>query len=199
MDDAAWMRHALMLARQGLGRVWPNPTVGCVLVRDGEVVGEGWHQRAGEAHAEVNALAAAGDAARGATAYVTLEPCCHRGRTGPCTEALLNAGVTEVIAATEDPNPRVSGSGLAQLAAAGVAVRSGLLEDEARALNPGFTMRMSRGRPFVRCKLACSLDGRTAMQSGESQWITGPAAREDVQRLRARSAAHSGGRGRRSS
>jgi diaminohydroxyphosphoribosylaminopyrimidine deaminase/5-amino-6-(5-phosphoribosylamino)uracil reductase len=155
------------------------------------VVGEGFHRRAGEPHAERIALTAAGEAARGATAYVTLEPCCHHGRTPPCSEAFVAAGVAAVVSAMEDPNPKVSGQGHAQLAAAGIATRSGLFEEEARALNPGFVRRMQIGRPFVRCKLAMSLDGRTAMSSGESHWITSDVARRDVQRLRARSSAPS--------
>lgn len=185
--DYRWMARALTLARRGLYSVDPNPRVGCVLVREGAIVGEGWHERAGEAHAEVIALAAAGRQARGATVYVTLEPCCHYGRTPPCTEALLQAGVARVAAAMRDPNPQVAGQGLAILREAGVAVDCGLLEAEARALNPGFIQRMTQGRPFVRLKLAMSLDGRTALASGESQWLTGEAARQDVQRLRARS------------
>ena len=185
--DRHYMARALELARRGLYTTDPNPRVGCVIVRDGEVVGEGWHVRAGEPHAEVHALRAAGEQARGATAYVTLEPCSHHGRTGPCAEALVVAGVGRVVAAMQDPNPEVSGRGLARLATAGIEVRSGLLEAEARALNPGFIKRMEHGLPLVRVKLAMSLDGRTAMASGESQWITGPAARRAVQRLRARS------------
>ncbi len=187
--DYTYMAQALRLATLGLYTTEPNPRVGCVLVRDGQVVGEGWHRRVGGPHAERIALAAAGEAARGATAYVTLEPCCHQGRTSPCTDALLAAGVTRVVAATVDPNPLVGGKGLALLEAAGVAVESGLMETQARALNPGFIKRMAKGLPYVRCKLAASLDGRTAMASGESQWITGEAARRDVQFLRARSSA----------
>ena len=183
------MARALMLAERGLYTTDPNPRVGCVLVKDGVVIGEGWHQRTGEDHAEVIALAAAGDRARGATAYVTLEPCCHYGRTPPCTGALLAAGVSRVVVAMEDPNPRVAGRGLAQLREAGVEVGCGVMTAEAEALNPGFISRMSRGRPYVRVKLAMSLDGRTALASGESQWITGAEARLDVQRLRARSGA----------
>lgn len=175
------------LARKGLYTTHPNPRVGCVIVRDGEVVGEGWHVRAGEPHAEVHALRQAGERARGACAYVTLEPCSHHGRTPPCAEALVNAGVARVVAAMQDPNPQVAGQGLRRLAEAGIEVASGVLEAEARALNPGFLKRMEHGLPFVRAKLAMSLDGRTAMASGESQWITGPAARSAVQRLRARS------------
>ncbi len=188
-DDYRYMARALTLARRGLTSTDPNPRVGCVLVKDGTVVGEGWHRRTGEAHAEVIALEAAGARARGATAYVTLEPCCHYGRTPPCTDALLSAGVIRVVAAMADPNPQVAGRGLEILRTAGVAVDCGLLETEARALNPGFIQRMTQGRPFVRLKLAMSLDGRTALASGESQWLTGEAARQDVQRLRARASA----------
>lgn len=188
-DEHVWMSRALELARRGLYTTDPNPRVGCVLVREGRVVGEGWHRRAGEGHAEVRALEAAGDRARGASAYVTLEPCCHAGRTPPCTEALIGAGVAEVVVAMSDPNPRVKGGGLEQLRAAGIGVRVGLLEAAARALNPGFVRRMEAARPYVRCKLATSLDGRTALASGESRWITGEAARRDVHRLRARSSA----------
>ncbi len=187
--DHQYMARALQLAEQGLYTTDPNPRVGCVLVRDGEIVGEGFHARAGEPHAERHALAAAGDRARRATAYVTLEPCSHTGRTGPCADALVAAGVARVIAAMEDPNPLVAGNGMQTLAAAGIETASGLLEADARALNPGFISRMSRQRPYIRIKIAASVDGRTAMASGESQWITGPAAREDVQRLRARSSA----------
>jgi len=189
LADHQHMARAIELARLGRYTTDPNPRVGCVLVRDGQVVGEGFHRRAGEPHAERMAIAAAGDTARGATAYVTLEPCCHYGRTPPCTEGLLEAGVSRVIAAMVDPNPLVAGKGLAQLREAGMEVHSGLLEKDARALNPGFIKRMSQGVPHVRLKLAMSLDGRTAMASGESKWITGPAARRDVQRLRAGSSA----------
>lgn len=188
-DDTRHMAHALQLAAHGLYTTDPNPRVGCVLVRDGEVVGAGWHHRAGEPHAEINALREAGERARGATAYVTLEPCCHHGRTPPCSDALIAAGVARVVAAMEDPNPLVAGRGLAQLRQAGIRVEHGVLQAQAEALNPGFIMRMRDRRPFVRCKLAASLDGRTAMASGESKWITGEAARLDVQRLRARSSA----------
>lgn len=156
-----------------------------MIVRDGQVVGEGWHVRAGEPHAEVHALRAAGANARGATAYVTLEPCSHHGRTPPCADALVDAGVARVVAAMQDPNPEVAGRGLQRLAQAGIATHSGVMEQQARALNQGFLKRMEQGLPFVRVKLAMSLDGRTAMASGESQWITGPAARSAVQRLRA--------------
>ena len=185
--DALYMARALELARKGLYSTHPNPRVGCVIVRDGQVVGEGWHVRAGEPHAEVHALRQAGELARGACAYVTLEPCSHHGRTPPCAEALARAGVARVVAAMQDPNPQVAGQGLKRLADVGIEVASGVLEAEARALNPGFLKRMEHGLPFVRVKLAMSLDGRTAMASGESQWITGPAARSAVQRLRARS------------
>jgi diaminohydroxyphosphoribosylaminopyrimidine deaminase/5-amino-6-(5-phosphoribosylamino)uracil reductase len=188
-DDYRHMARALTLARRGLFSTDPNPRVGCVLVRDGVIVGEGWHQRAGEPHAEVNALEMAGERARGATAYVTLEPCCHYGRTPPCTDALLDAGISRLVAAMSDPNPQVAGKGLAILRTAGVAVECGLLETDARALNPGFIQRMTADRPFVRVKLAVSLDGRTALASGESRWLTGEAARRDVQRLRARASA----------
>lgn len=188
-DDHRHMSRALQLAEQGLYTTDPNPRVGCVLVRDGMIVGEGAHLKAGEPHAEVHALRAAGEQSKGATAYVTLEPCSHHGRTPPCADALVKAGVGRVVAAMQDPNPLVAGQGLARIAAAGIMTDSGLLEAQARQLNPGFISRMERGRPFVRLKLASSLDGRTAMQSGESQWITGAAARADVQRLRARSSA----------
>lgn len=188
-DGHKHMAHALQLAAQGLYTADPNPRVGCVMVRDGEVVGTGWHLRAGEPHAEVHALREAGERARGATAYVTLEPCCHHGRTPPCSDALIQSGVARVVAAMEDPNPLVAGQGLAKIRQAGIAVESGLLRQQAEALNPGFIMRMRHGRPYVRCKLAMSVDGRTAMASGESKWITGEAARLDVQRLRARSSA----------
>ena len=187
--DQAHMAQALRLAKRGLYSTSPNPRVGCVIVRDGVLVGEGWHQRAGEAHAEVNALQQAGTAARGATAYVTLEPCSHHGRTPPCTEALLAAGIRRVVAAMADPNPLVAGRGLAQLQAAGVAVDVGLMADEAHELNIGFVSRMTRKRPWVRLKAAASLDGKTALQNGESQWITGPQARQDGHCWRARACA----------
>jgi len=192
MTDApehAYMARALMLAARGRYTTDPNPRVGCVLVRDGKVVGEGWHVRAGGPHAEIHALRAAGVRARGATAYVTLEPCSHHGRTPPCTEALISAGVRRVVAAMPDPNPRVGGSGFACLRAAGIEVLPGVLAAEAERLNPGFVTRMRHGRPWVRCKLAMSLDGRTAMASGESRWITGEDARRDVHRWRACSSA----------
>ncbi len=183
------MAQAIGLARQGLYSTDPNPRVGCVIVRDDEVVGTGAHLKAGEPHAEVHALRVAGDRAQGAVAYVTLEPCSHHGKTPPCAEALVKAGVARVVCAMQDPNPLVAGRGLSLLQRAGIETASGLLEGEARALNPGFICRMEHGRPYTRLKLAASLDGRTAMQSGESQWITGAAARADVQRLRARSSA----------
>ncbi|WP_081798283.1 bifunctional diaminohydroxyphosphoribosylaminopyrimidine deaminase/5-amino-6-(5-phosphoribosylamino)uracil reductase RibD [Pseudomonas sp. RL] len=187
MNDQGYMARALELARQGLYSTHPNPRVGCVIVRDGQIVGEGWHVRAGEPHAEVHALRQAGELTRGATAYVTLEPCSHFGRTPPCAEALVQAGVARVVAAMQDPNPQVAGRGLERLRSVGIEVCSGVLEAEARELNVGFIKRMESGLPHVRVKLAMSLDGRTAMASGESQWITGPAARAAVQRLRARS------------
>ena len=188
-DDLRHMARALQLAKRGLYTTDPNPRVGCVIVRDGQVVGEGWHMRAGEAHAELHALAAAGQQARGATAYVSLEPCCHHGRTPPCSEALIKSGIARVVAAMPDPNPRVASQGIAALERAGIRVDIGLLQAEAERLNPGFIARMTRGRPYLRVKLAASLDGRTALANGESKWITGEAARADVQRLRARSSA----------
>jgi diaminohydroxyphosphoribosylaminopyrimidine deaminase/5-amino-6-(5-phosphoribosylamino)uracil reductase len=187
--DYEYMARALQLAERGLYTTDPNPRVGCVIVNDGKIVGEGWHQQAGGPHAEIHALHVAGKQARGATVYVTLEPCCHQGKTPPCTDALIEAGVAKVIAAMQDPNLHVSGQGLHQLREAGIEVATGLLEDQARALNPGFIKRMHTGRPWVRNKLAMSLDGRTAMASGESKWITSDAARRDVHRLRARSSA----------
>ncbi|MCC7412244.1 MAG: bifunctional diaminohydroxyphosphoribosylaminopyrimidine deaminase/5-amino-6-(5-phosphoribosylamino)uracil reductase RibD [Gammaproteobacteria bacterium] len=183
------MARALALARRALMATRPNPAVGCVLVKDGSVVGEGWHHKAGEPHAEVIALRAAGTSARGAHCYVTLEPCAHHGRTPPCADALIDAGVARVVAAMHDPNPRVAGAGLARLAAAGIGTACGLLEANAQALNPGFLKRMRTGLPYVRLKVGASLDGRTAMASGESHWITGAAARRDVHRLRALSGA----------
>ncbi|MGB0536099.1 MAG: bifunctional diaminohydroxyphosphoribosylaminopyrimidine deaminase/5-amino-6-(5-phosphoribosylamino)uracil reductase RibD [Alloalcanivorax venustensis] len=187
--DHECMARALELARRALYTTDPNPRVGCVLAHDSLIIAEGFHARAGDPHAERNALATAGEHARGATAYVTLEPCSHTGRTGPCADALIEAGVARVVAAMEDPNPQVAGTGLQRLRDAGIQVDTGLQEADARALNPGFVLRMSQGRPLIRIKAAASLDGRTAMASGESQWITGPEAREDVQRLRARSSA----------
>ena len=187
--DRELMARALQLAERGLWTARPNPMVGCVIARDGEVVGEGWHPRTGEPHAEVFALREAGERARGATAYVTLEPCAHHGRTPPCADALVAAGVARVVTAMRDPFPCVDGAGFARLRAAGIEVASGLLEAEARELNRGFLSRVQRGRPWLRIKLAASLDGRTAMASGESKWITGETARADVQRWRARSGA----------
>ncbi len=187
--DHAHMARALRLAELGLATTTPNPRVGCVLVKDGMVVGEGWHQRAGEAHAEIHALRQAGPAARGATAYVTLEPCSHYGRTPPCADALIDAGVARVVAALRDPNPLVAGEGLARLMLAGVDVSGGLLESEALSLNVGFVSRMTRGRPWLRLKVATSLDGKTALNNGKSQWITGPEARRDAHAWRARSCA----------
>ncbi len=189
MSDHQFMTRAIQLAKKGLYTTDPNPRVGCVLVKDDQIIGEGWHQYAGEPHAEINALKQAGENAKGATAYVSLEPCGHQGRTPPCADALINAGIVHVVAAMQDPNPQVSGSGLKRLADAGIKTKSGLLEEQAKALNPGFIKRMSKGLPYVRAKLAMSLDGRTAMASGESMWITGDAARRDVQKLRARSSA----------
>jgi len=188
-DDTHYMSLALQLAERGLYSTHPNPRVGCVVVREGKVVGQGWHHRAGEPHAEVNALNDADDEARGATVYVTLEPCSHHGRTPPCADALIDSGVARVVIAVADTNPAVAGQGLARLEQAGIGVTTGILENPARELNGGFLRRMQGGRLWCRVKMAASLDGRTAMASGESQWITGPQARSDVQRLRARSAA----------
>ena len=187
--DEAAMRRALELAQRGLYSTQPNPRVGAVLARDEEIVGEGWHERAGEPHAEPIAVRAAGDRARGSTAYVTLEPCSHHGRTPPCVEVLLAAGVRRVVYAVGDPNPRVNGAGAARLREAGLHVQSGLLEAEASALNAGFLMRMRHQRPFIRLKTGASLDGKTALANGDSQWITSEAARADVQHWRAQSGA----------
>jgi diaminohydroxyphosphoribosylaminopyrimidine deaminase/5-amino-6-(5-phosphoribosylamino)uracil reductase len=187
--DRFAMQRALTLAARGLETTDPNPRVGCVIAQRGRVVGEGWHERAGEAHAEIAALRAAGAQAAGATVYVTLEPCSHHGRTPPCVEALIAARVARVVIAARDPNPQVDGKGAAALRAAGIAVESGLMEEEATDLNGGFFRRMLVGRPLIRVKLAMSLDGRTALASGESRWITGEAARQDVQHWRARSSA----------
>ncbi len=183
------MARALELARRGLYTTTPNPRVGCVIVRDGAVVGEGWHERSGEPHAEVHALRAAGERARGATVIVTLEPCAHQGRTPPCGEALVAAGVSRVIAAMEDPNPLVAGKGFTLLRAANVAVESGLMAQEAGELNIGYVSRMTRGRPWVRLKIAASLDGKTALLNGQSQWITGADARRDGHAWRAQACA----------
>ncbi|HQX25720.1 MAG TPA: bifunctional diaminohydroxyphosphoribosylaminopyrimidine deaminase/5-amino-6-(5-phosphoribosylamino)uracil reductase RibD [Pseudomonadota bacterium] len=187
--DHAHMAQALALAARGTDTTDPNPRVGCVLAHGAEVVGEGWHMRAGEGHAEVHALRAAGDRAAGATAYVTLEPCAHHGRTPPCAEALVAAGVARVVAACEDPFPQVAGRGIGILRAAGVVVELGLMREPARELNRGFFSRIERGRPWLRLKLAASLDGRTALGDGRSHWITGEAARRDVHQWRARSSA----------
>jgi diaminohydroxyphosphoribosylaminopyrimidine deaminase/5-amino-6-(5-phosphoribosylamino)uracil reductase len=187
--DHDHMARALELAARGLNTTTPNPRVGAVVVKDGRVVGEGWHRRAGEPHAEIVALAQAGGEARGATIYLTLEPCSHFGRTPPCVRALIDARIARVVAAMEDPNPRVNGQGLAQLRDAGIDVRCGLLQAEARALNLGFVSRMARGLPWVRMKVAASLDGRTALRNGRSQWITGEQARVDGHAWRARACA----------
>ncbi|HKT42993.1 MAG TPA: bifunctional diaminohydroxyphosphoribosylaminopyrimidine deaminase/5-amino-6-(5-phosphoribosylamino)uracil reductase RibD [Rhodanobacteraceae bacterium] len=187
--DHALMARALRLAERGLFTTQPNPRVGCVIARNGEIMGEGWHQRAGEPHAEVFALRAAGEHARGATAYVTLEPCSHQGRTPPCADALIEAGIARVVFASDDPNPKVAGAGIRRMRGVGIDVECGLMREAARELNRGFFSRFERGRPWVRVKLAMSLDGRTALANGESKWITGEAARADVQRWRARSSA----------
>ena len=187
--DRAHMARALQLAARGLYSAHPNPMVGCVIAKNELVVGEGWHERAGEPHAEINALAAAGKDAAGATAYVTLEPCAHHGKTPPCAEALLQAGISKVVAAMKDPFEQVAGRGLKILRAAGVTTEVGLMQTAALSLNAGFIARVTRNRPMVRVKVAASIDGATAMKSGESQWITGPEARNDVQHLRARSGA----------
>jgi diaminohydroxyphosphoribosylaminopyrimidine deaminase/5-amino-6-(5-phosphoribosylamino)uracil reductase len=189
LPDWEYMARALALAKHGLYTTDPNPRVGCVLVRAGSIVGEGWHAFAGGPHAEIEALKAAGEKAQGADCYVTLEPCCHHGRTPPCTEALISAGVRRVVVAMIDPNPKVAGQGLAKLKAAGIETVCGVLEKEARALNRGFVKRMRSGRPWVTAKLAASLDGRTATARGESRWITSDAARRDVHALRAASSA----------
>ncbi len=187
MQDEMYMARALKLAQRGRFTTHPNPNVGCVIVNDGEIVGEGFHYRAGEPHAEVHALRMAGERARGATAYVTLEPCSHHGRTPPCCEALIAAGVARVVAAMQDPNPQVAGRGLYRLQQEGIDVSHGLMMQDAEALNKGFLKRMRTGFPYIQLKLGASLDGRTAMANGESQWITSPQARRDVQRLRAQS------------
>lgn len=184
-DDLAWMRAALALARRGLGTVWPNPAVGCVIVREGVAVGRGWTQPGGRPHAETEALARAGEAARGATAYVSLEPCCHWGRTPPCTDALIAAGISRAVIATRDPDPRVNGEGVARLAAAGIAVTEGVAEAEALEVNAGFIQRIRAGRPLVTLKLAATLDGRIATAAGESRWITSAASRRLAHMFRA--------------
>jgi diaminohydroxyphosphoribosylaminopyrimidine deaminase/5-amino-6-(5-phosphoribosylamino)uracil reductase len=187
--DQGFMARALDLAARGMNTATPNPRVGCVLVKDGRIVGEGWHEKAGEPHAEAHALGQAGELARGATAYVTLEPCSHYGRTPPCADALIAAGIGRVIAAMEDPNPQVAGDGIAKLRAAGIDALVGLKAVEATELNIGFVSRMSRGRPWLRVKVAASLDGKTALNNGKSQWITGTEARRDAHAWRARSCA----------
>ncbi|MFY8274158.1 bifunctional diaminohydroxyphosphoribosylaminopyrimidine deaminase/5-amino-6-(5-phosphoribosylamino)uracil reductase RibD [Pseudoalteromonas sp. SSDWG2] len=184
-DDTRYMQRAIELAYQGRFTTTPNPNVGCVLVKDGRIIGEGFHKQAGTAHAEVHALANAGGDAEGATAYVTLEPCSHTGRTGPCAVALVKAKVAKVICAMQDPNPQVSGRGMTMLAEAGIEVASGLLSNEAQKLNRGFLKRMRKALPYVTCKLAASIDGKTALANGESKWITSAQARADVHRLRA--------------
>ncbi len=189
IDDSRYMARAIELARRGRFTTSPNPNVGCVIVNNGQIVGEGWHQIAGGPHAEVVALKQAGEQAQGATCYVTLEPCSHFGRTPPCAQALIAAKVSKVIAAMVDPNPQVSGSGLQQLAAVGIETHAGLLEADAQALNRGFIKRMTQKRAFVRCKMASSLDGKTALANGLSQWITSADARADVQQFRAQSCA----------
>ena len=187
--DLGFMGRALELARLGLYTTTPNPRVGCVVVKDGAVVGEGWHEKAGLPHAEALALAQAGARARGATLYLNLEPCSHHGRTPPCADAVIAAGVARVVAAIQDPNPQVAGAGFAKLRAAGIRVEQGLMEEAARELNIGFVSRMTRGSPWVRMKIAASLDGRTALANGKSQWITGEAARRDGHAWRARACA----------
>lgn len=189
MTHEAYMARAIQLARQGWYSTRPNPRVGCVLIKDGTVIGEGFHRKAGKPHAEINALNAAGAAAQGATAYVTLEPCSHFGKTPPCANALIEAGVSHVVVAMTDPNPAVSGSGIQRLRAAGIEVTENILQAQAEELNPGFIKRMSRGMPYVRLKMAMSLDGRTAMASGESKWISSSQSRADVHRMRAASGA----------
>lgn len=185
MNDAPFMRAALNLARRGLGNVWPNPAVGCVIVKDGEVVGRGWTQPGGRPHGETEALARAGDKAKGATAYISLEPCAHHGKTPPCADALIAAGIARAVVSMEDPDPRVSGRGLERLRDAGIAVETGLCAKEADELNAGFFKRIREGRPLVTLKLAATLDGRIATSQGESQWITGEAARNRAHLLRA--------------
>ncbi len=188
-DDHLYMSRALRLAERGLYTTTPNPRVGCVIVKNGQIIGEGWHEKAGSPHAEVHALMQAGPASSGATVYVTLEPCSHHGRTPPCADALIGVGVARVVAAMQDPNPNVAGKGLARIKAAGIQVEHGLMTAEAHDLNAGFIKRMVYGHPYVRIKTASSLDGKTALSSGESKWITGDAARADVHALRARSCA----------
>ena len=184
-----FMAAAIRIAGYGMNTSQPNPRVGCVIVKKERIIAEGFHAVCGGPHAEIEALKIAGANAHGATAYITLEPCCHSGRTGPCTKALINAGISSVVVASLDPNPKVNGAGIAQLRQAGLETLVGVLEEQARALNPGFIKRMELGLPYIRCKLAMSLDGKTSMASGDSKWITGPESRADVQRLRARSSA----------
>jgi len=186
MTDIDWMRRALELARRGEGAVEPNPMVGAVIVKDGEIVGEGWHQKFGQAHAEVNAIRAAGEQARGAALYVTLEPCCHHGKTPPCTEAIIAAGITRVVAAMPDPFPQVAGGGIQQLQAAGIAVEIGLLEPEARLLNAPYRTLLEKQRPFVHAKWAMTLDGKIGSRTGHSKWISSPEARAKAHALRGR-------------
>jgi len=187
--DHAFMSRALQLAKKGLYTTTPNPRVGCVITRNDEIVGSGWHEKAGQPHAEINALTMAGAAAQGATAYVTLEPCSHHGRTPPCADALIRAGIARVVIAVQDPNPQVRGGGIAALEQAGIAVQTGLMRDPAEALNVGFIKRMQQKKPWVSVKMAVSLDGKTALNNGQSQWITGEAARRDGHHWRARSCA----------
>jgi diaminohydroxyphosphoribosylaminopyrimidine deaminase / 5-amino-6-(5-phosphoribosylamino)uracil reductase len=187
--DREFMARALALAERGLYTTTPNPRVGCVIVKDGTMVGAGWHERAGERHAEIHALAEAGASAQGATMYVTLEPCSHHGRTPPCADAVIRAGIARVVAAMQDPNPMVAGRGLERLRAKGIEVAHGLMQEEARELNIGFISRMTQGRPWVRMKIAATLDGRTALANGASQWITGEASRRDGHHFRARACA----------
>ena len=195
-QDVSYMAHAIRLAKNGVYTTTPNPNVGCVIVNeDGVIVGSGWHHKAGTPHAEIHALNQAGELARGATAYVTLEPCSHYGRTPPCSEALIKAGVNRVVAAMVDPNPVVAGRGLNMLKEAGIEVAHGLLAEQAEALNPGFVKRMQHGLPKVTLKMASTLDGKIALANGKSQWITGPEARRDVQRHRARACAVLSGSG----
>ena len=187
--DRRFMRRAIELAQRGLFSTDPNPRVGCVLVKDNEIIAEGWHEKAGEKHAEIMALENSQSSVEGATCYVTLEPCSHHGRTSPCSDALMEAGISRIVVAMKDPNPLVSGDGFARLQKSGIDVSTGLMESESKELNPGFIKRMQTGLPWVTCKLGMSIDGKTAMSSGESQWITCPNSRQDVQLLRARSTA----------
>lgn len=187
--DHTFMSRALQLAEKGLYTTTPNPRVGCVITQNNEIVGSGWHEKAGQPHAEINALATAGEAARGATAYITLEPCSHHGRTPPCTDALIQAGIARAVIAMKDPNPRVLGNGIAALKQVGISVQIGLMQDQAETLNTGFIKRMQQKKPWMRLKMAISLDGKTALNNGQSQWITSEAARRDGHHWRARSCA----------